>query len=198
MREPRSVRRVAAAFPRSEATSDSIAGSNLATTIALGRQSPLLATRYPTAELPHHNEGGRSSTACRQGSTRRDATPFTLPNSKPSEGEPAMNQRHRRRRFLQMASAIGLGAELGPWAELMSITPAAGRGCPAQARDGQVSPRDRAHRAPDRRHSARPCPRSRDRAAQEGAVVQESARRACSWRASATSSRGRSASSFTP
>ena len=34
-----------------------------------------------------------------------------------------MNQGHRRRRFLQMASAFGLGAELGPWSGLMSITP---------------------------------------------------------------------------
>ncbi|HZW30368.1 MAG TPA: hypothetical protein VFF52_06635 [Isosphaeraceae bacterium] len=29
----------------------------------------------------------------------------------------------RRRRFLQMASALGLGAELGPWASLRTITP---------------------------------------------------------------------------
>src|SRR5580692_7359324 len=34
-----------------------------------------------------------------------------------------MNPRLRRRRFLQMASALGLGAELGPWAGLRTITP---------------------------------------------------------------------------
>ena len=34
-----------------------------------------------------------------------------------------MNQGLRRRRFLQMASALGLGAELGPWASLKTITP---------------------------------------------------------------------------
>jgi hypothetical protein len=44
-----------------------------------------------------------------------------------------MIERHRRRRFLQMASAIGLGAELGPFSELMSITP-------ARADDARVHP----------------------------------------------------------
>ena len=34
-----------------------------------------------------------------------------------------MNQGLRRRRFLQMASALGLGAELGPWPSLRTITP---------------------------------------------------------------------------
>jgi hypothetical protein len=34
-----------------------------------------------------------------------------------------MHPRLRRRRFLQMASALGLGAELGPWANLRTITP---------------------------------------------------------------------------
>jgi len=34
-----------------------------------------------------------------------------------------MNQGLRRRRFLQMASALGLGAELAPWASLRTITP---------------------------------------------------------------------------
>ena len=34
-----------------------------------------------------------------------------------------MNPPLRRRRFLQMASALGLGAELGPWANLRTITP---------------------------------------------------------------------------
>jgi len=34
-----------------------------------------------------------------------------------------MNQGLRRRRFLEMAGALGLGAELGPWASLKTITP---------------------------------------------------------------------------
>ncbi len=34
-----------------------------------------------------------------------------------------MNQGLRRRRFLEMAGALGLGAELGPWAGLKTITP---------------------------------------------------------------------------
>jgi hypothetical protein len=34
-----------------------------------------------------------------------------------------MNPGFRRRRFLQMASALGLGAELAPWASLRTITP---------------------------------------------------------------------------
>ena len=34
-----------------------------------------------------------------------------------------MNQGLRRRRFLEMAGALGLGAELGPWAGLRTITP---------------------------------------------------------------------------
>jgi hypothetical protein len=44
-----------------------------------------------------------------------------------------MNPRLRRRRFLQMASALGLGAELGPWAGLRTITP-------LRAEDAQVKP----------------------------------------------------------
>ena len=39
----------------------------------------------------------------------------------------------RRRRFLQMASALGLGAELGPWASLRTITP-------LRAEDARVKP----------------------------------------------------------
>ena len=34
-----------------------------------------------------------------------------------------MNEGLRRRRFLQIASALGLGSELGPWASLRTITP---------------------------------------------------------------------------
>ena len=37
-----------------------------------------------------------------------------------------MNRGLRRRRFLQMASALGLGAELAPWASLRTITPLKG------------------------------------------------------------------------
>ena len=37
-----------------------------------------------------------------------------------------MNRGIRRRRFLQMASALGLGAELAPWASLRTITPLKG------------------------------------------------------------------------
>ena len=37
-----------------------------------------------------------------------------------------MNPGLRRRRFLQMASALGLGAELAPWANLRTITPLQG------------------------------------------------------------------------
>ena len=44
-----------------------------------------------------------------------------------------MNQGLRRRRFLQMASALGLGAELGPWANLRTITP-------LRADDAKVKP----------------------------------------------------------
>jgi hypothetical protein len=44
-----------------------------------------------------------------------------------------MIDRPRRRRFLQMASAIGLGAELGPFSELLSITP-------ARAEDARLQP----------------------------------------------------------
>ncbi len=44
-----------------------------------------------------------------------------------------MNQGLRRRRFLQMASALGLGAELGPWANLRTITP-------LRAEDARVKP----------------------------------------------------------
>ncbi len=34
-----------------------------------------------------------------------------------------MNEGLRRRRFLQIASALGVGTELGPWASLRTITP---------------------------------------------------------------------------
>ena len=34
-----------------------------------------------------------------------------------------MNEGLRRRRFLQVAGALGLGSELGPWARLKTITP---------------------------------------------------------------------------
>ena len=44
-----------------------------------------------------------------------------------------MNEGLRRRRFLQMASALGLGAELGPWANLKTITP-------LRADDAKVKP----------------------------------------------------------
>src|SRR5262249_19567665 len=44
-----------------------------------------------------------------------------------------MNQRIRRRRFLQMASALGLGAELAPWTSLRTITP-------LEAREARVGP----------------------------------------------------------
>ena len=44
-----------------------------------------------------------------------------------------MNPGLRRRRFLQMASALGLGAELAPWAGLRTITP-------LRAEDAQVKP----------------------------------------------------------
>jgi len=44
-----------------------------------------------------------------------------------------MNPGIRRRRFLQMASALGLGAELGPWARLRTITP-------LRAQEAQVKP----------------------------------------------------------
>ena len=44
-----------------------------------------------------------------------------------------MNPQHRRRQFLQMASAIGLGTELAPWSELVSITP-------ARAEDARLQP----------------------------------------------------------
>jgi hypothetical protein len=44
-----------------------------------------------------------------------------------------MHQGLRRRRFLQMASALGLGAELAPWANLRTITP-------LKADDAQVKP----------------------------------------------------------
>jgi hypothetical protein len=44
-----------------------------------------------------------------------------------------MNERLRRRRFLQIASALGLGSELGPWASLRTITP-------LRADDTQVKP----------------------------------------------------------
>jgi hypothetical protein len=44
-----------------------------------------------------------------------------------------MNQGLRRRRFLQMASALGLGAELGPWAGLRTITP-------LRAEDAKLTP----------------------------------------------------------
>jgi hypothetical protein len=44
-----------------------------------------------------------------------------------------MIERHRRRRFLQMASAMGLGAELGPLPELLAITP-------LKAEDTRVTP----------------------------------------------------------
>ena len=57
-----------------------------------------------------------------------------------------MNPKHRRRRFLQTAAALGLGADFGPWVNLRMITPLRGRD-PGQARDGQVPPGDRARRA---------------------------------------------------
>ena len=44
-----------------------------------------------------------------------------------------MNRGLERRRFLQMASALGLGAELAPWASLKSITP-------LRASEARVSP----------------------------------------------------------
>ena len=44
-----------------------------------------------------------------------------------------MNRGLRRRRFLQMASALGLGAELAPWANLRTITP-------LRAEDAQLKP----------------------------------------------------------
>ena len=44
-----------------------------------------------------------------------------------------MNQGLRRRRFLQMASALGLGAELGPWAKLEDDHSATGRRGPASS-----------------------------------------------------------------
>ena len=47
----------------------------------------------------------------------------THPQTACFEGGPAMNEGLRRRRFLQIASALGLGSELGPWASLRTITP---------------------------------------------------------------------------
>ena len=44
-----------------------------------------------------------------------------------------MNEGLRRRRFLQIASALGLGSELGPWAGLRTITP-------LEADEAQVKP----------------------------------------------------------
>ena len=44
-----------------------------------------------------------------------------------------MNEGLRRRRFLQIASALGVGSELGPWASLRTITP-------LRADDTQVKP----------------------------------------------------------
>ncbi|MGO9463117.1 MAG: hypothetical protein ACLQIB_31745 [Isosphaeraceae bacterium] len=44
-----------------------------------------------------------------------------------------MNRGLKRRRFLQMASALGLGAELAPWASLKTITP-------LRANEARVSP----------------------------------------------------------
>ena len=49
-----------------------------------------------------------------------------------------------------------MGAELGPWASLRTITPLRAEDAKRQARDGQVSPRDRAGRAADRGDAARP------------------------------------------
>src|SRR5262249_12467351 len=45
-------------------------------------------------------------------------------SERPAESkETTMSSGLRRRRFLQMASALGLGAELGPWASLRTISP---------------------------------------------------------------------------
>ena len=88
-----------------------------------------------------------------------------------------MNEGLRRRRFLQMAGALGLGSELGPWASLRTITP-------LRADDTRVKPEMVKFR-PEIEPVVRLLEETpRDRAlevaiaaAQEGALIQESARR---------------------
>ena len=107
-----------------------------------------------------------------------------------------MSERLPRRQFLQAASALGLGAGLGPWDAVSPITP-------ATADEAKVGPEMVRYRpeiepvvrwieeTPRGRFSRRPWPSSRTGC--------RTARcwRGSSWRASATSSRVRSGSSST-
>ena len=109
-----------------------------------------------------------------------------------------MDLQHRRRRFLQMASAMGLGAELGPWSELMPISP-------LRADDARVQPemvKFRPEIEPVVRLIEETPPISGaggyDLPAQEGAIVQEPALRAVSGGHPQRQAAGRSGSSSTP
>ena len=100
------------------------------------------------------------------------------------------------RQFLQAASALGLGAGLGPWDTLGVITPATAD----EAKVGPEMVRYRPEIEPVVRSiEETPRPQVFEKAVAHSRTGCRTARcwRGSSWRASATSSRGRSGSSST-
>ena len=92
---------------------------------------PAYDSRMLGRATPKSQEGGRLAEPAPYG--RSDPEPTASKLADPIQGGGVMNDRLPRRQFLQAASAMGLGAGLGPWEALRVITP-------ASAEEARVNP----------------------------------------------------------